>query len=104
MTPIPSATPDFVPFPKVIAAHPAEMAAGAIAFQMDECAMNWKTLHERTTQVALALRKGGIGPGDHVAIIGHSSLAYIECFFGAVAARACVVPLPASASVGALES
>lgn len=103
MTPMAQDTTEFVPFCTAIAAHAAGNPDGT-AFQVDDRAMNWKTLHERVTQVAWALRRHGVAPGDRVAVIGLSSLAYIECFFGAVAARACVVPLPASASVAALET
>lgn len=94
---------DFVPFPEAIASHAASNPEGA-AFQVDDLAMNWKTLHERVTQVAHALVAAGVKPGDRVALIGLASLAYIECFFATIAARACVVPLPVSASMAALEA
>lgn len=103
MTVILQDTNEFVPFPAIIAMqamnHPER-----IAFQVDDRVLNWKALHERVTQVARALLKSGIAPGDRVALLGSASLDYLECFFGAVAARACVVPLPVSASVAALEA
>ncbi len=103
MTAMAQDTTDFIPFCAAIAAHAAGNPEG-IAFQVDDSAMTWKTLHQRVTQVASALARQGVGPGDRVAVIGLSSLAYIECFFGTIAARACVVPLPASASIAALET
>jgi long-chain acyl-CoA synthetase len=103
MTAMAQDTTEFIPFCTAIATHAAGNPEG-IAFQVDDRAMSWKTLHGRVTQVAHALARQGVGPGDRVAVIGLSSLAYIECFFGTIAARACVVPLPASASVVALET
>lgn len=96
-------TTGFVPFDAAIAAH-AAARPDAMVFQVEDRVMNWKTLDQRVGQVAGAMRRQGVAPGDRVAVIGLSSLAYVECFFGAIAARACVVPLPASASVAALET
>lgn len=96
-------TPEFVPFHATIAAHAAANPQGT-AFQVDDRAISWLDFHEHVTQVARALAKSGVGPGDRIAVVGFSSVPYLECFFGAVAARACVVPLPASASVAALET
>ncbi|MET0310601.1 MAG: class I adenylate-forming enzyme family protein [Burkholderiaceae bacterium] len=93
----------FVPFPAAIAAQ-AGARPGRTAFQVEGAAVTWQTLHERVTQAAQALVAEGVQPGDRVAIIGFASLAYIDCFFGAIAARACVVPLPASASAAALRT
>jgi long-chain acyl-CoA synthetase len=103
MSAISQAPADFVPFTAAIAAHAASRPDG-VAFQVDDRAVDWKTLHERVSQVARALVHCGVSPGDRVAVIGLASLAYVECFFGTVAARACVVPLPASASIAALET
>ncbi|QHE87273.1 class I adenylate-forming enzyme family protein [Hydrogenophaga sp. BPS33] len=103
---IPNAVPDtpaFVSFAQAIAAHAAAQP-DHLAFQVDDRALSWRDFHEQVVQVARALAADGMGAGDKVALIGLSSLAYIECFFGAVAARACAVPLPASASVAALEA
>ncbi|MES2184888.1 MAG: AMP-binding protein [Pseudomonadota bacterium] len=103
MTPTP-ATPDeglFTPFHGMIAAHAASQPGGT-AFLEGDRALDWKTLHLRVGQVARALVAGGVAPGDHVAILGFPSLPYAECLFGAVAARACVVPLVVSASAETL--
>ncbi|MDO9437156.1 class I adenylate-forming enzyme family protein [Hydrogenophaga sp.] len=99
----PSDSPAFTSFAEAIVAHAAERPDG-LAFQVDDRALTWRSFHQHVVQVAQALAIDGVGAGDKVALIGLSSLAYIECFFGTVAARACAVPLPASASVAALEA
>ncbi len=95
--------PGFTPFPDLIAAH-AQARPEAVAFRVDERALDWRTLNDRVNQVARALLRSGVAPGDRVALLGAASLAYVECLFGAIAARACVVPLPVSASVETLEA
>ena len=101
-TAVPTPTP-FVSFAEAIARNAAAQPDG-VAFQVDDRALSWRGFHDHVVQVAQALAHDGVGAGDKVALIGLSSLACIECFFGAVAARACAVPLPASASVAALEA
>jgi acyl-CoA synthetase (AMP-forming)/AMP-acid ligase II len=91
----------FVSFQEMIAAHAASRPDG-IAFREGEHTLDWKTLRERVGQVARGLAARGVAPGDHVAILGLPSLAYVEWLFGAVAARACVVPLVVSASAETL--
>ena len=92
----------FVSFPAAIAAH-AAANPGGLAFRVDGHEFDWQTLHVQISQVAAAMVDSGVGAGDRVAMFGAASLSYIACFFGAVAARACVVPLPLSASADALE-
>jgi len=103
MTSTNAPAPGFTPFPDIIAAH-AQTRPQAIAFRVDERALDWRTLHERVGQVARSLLRVGIAPGDRVALLGAASLPYVECLFGAIAARACVVPLPLSANVDTLEA
>ncbi|UUX96695.1 class I adenylate-forming enzyme family protein [Aquabacterium sp. J223] len=93
----------FTPFAEIIAGH-ADRRPDAVAFQVDERTLTWHALHRRAGRVANALRRARVKPGDRVALLGSASLAYVECFFGTVAARACVVPLPVSASVPTLEA
>ena len=92
----------FVSFPEAIAAHAAS-APDEIAFRVDAHVLDWKTLDAHVREVASALLANGVQPGDRVALLGAASLAYVECLFGAIAARACAVPLPVSASANALE-
>jgi long-chain acyl-CoA synthetase len=103
MTAMPADTTEFIPFQATLAAH-AQANPEGIAFRVDERAIDWKTFNDHVIQVAHALVASGVGPGDRVAVVGFPSLAYLECFFGTVAARGCVVPLPVSASVGTLET
>jgi long-chain acyl-CoA synthetase len=93
----------FTPFADIIAAH-ARTRPDAIAFHVEGRTLDWRTLHGRVLEVARALLRDGIAPGDRVALLGSASLAYVECLFGIIAARACVVPLPVSASVETLEA
>jgi long-chain acyl-CoA synthetase len=95
--------PGFTLFPALIAAH-AQTRPNDIAFMVDGRSLDWKTLDADTRQVAHALVQGGLCPGDRVALLGAASQAYVECLFGTVAARGCVVPLPMSASVDTLEA
>lgn len=101
-------TPDqdsagFTPFPALIADH-ARSRPHDVAFRLDDRLLDWQTLHRRVLDVARSLIAEGVAPGERVALLGAPSLAYVECFFGALAARACVVPLPVSASAETLEA
>lgn len=91
----------FTPFYDMLAAHAASNPGG-IAFRVEAQTLNWKTLYERVTQVAHALIVSRIQPNDKVAVLGFPSLSYVECLFGTLAARACIVPLPVSASAETL--
>lgn len=93
----------FTSFTEIIAAH-ARAQPQAKAFVVEGESLDWQTLHRHVVQVAHALARSGVGPGDRVALLGTASLAYVECFFGIVAARACVVPLPVSASAETLQA
>lgn len=95
--------PGFTPFSEIIAAH-ARARPEVPAFVVEGDTLDWRTLHRRVVQVADALVRSGIAPGDRVALLGGASPAYVECMFGIVAARACVVPLPVSASVATLQA
>jgi acyl-CoA synthetase (AMP-forming)/AMP-acid ligase II len=103
MNALTSPADEFVPFPALIAAH-AQAAPEAIAFAVDDGVMCWRTLDEHTRRIAQALVAAGIVPGDRVALLGAASCAYVECLFGIVAARACAVPLPVSASEQTLQA
>lgn len=103
MTPIEEPEARFTPFPEIIAAH-ARAQPEAQAFVVEGESLDWRTLHRNVVQVAQALARSGIAPGERVALLGGASLAYVECFFGIVAARACVVPLPVSASAATLQA
>jgi long-chain acyl-CoA synthetase len=93
----------FISFLQMIAAN-ADRDPQGIAFSEADRSLNWQTLHERVVQVGRALAASRVAPGDKVAVLGFPSLPYVECLFGAIAARACVVPLPVSASAETLEA
>lgn len=93
----------FIPFHALIKAHAAR-SPDAPAFSVEDRSLSWAQLKTHSARVAQALAGSGIVPGDKVAVLGFPSLAYVECLFGIVAARACVVPLPVSASVEALQA
>jgi long-chain acyl-CoA synthetase len=98
---MPADTTSFISFTDLIAAHAARQPDAA-AFVEGDRVLDWKTLHAHVLAVARALMDGGVAVGEHVAILGYPSLAYLECLFASVAARACVVPLPVSASADTL--
>lgn len=93
----------FHSFTEILAAH-ARVQPQATAFAVEGETVDWQALHRRVVQVAHALARSGIAPGDRVALLGGASTAYVECLFGIVAARACVVPLPVSASAATLQA
>lgn len=93
----------FTSFTDIIAAH-ARAQPQAQAFEVEGEALDWQTLHRHVVQVAHALARSGVAAGDRVALLGAASPAYVACFFGIVAARACAVPLPVSASQETLEA
>ena len=103
MTPPEADTGAFTPFLEILATH-ARARPDAIALEVEERSLDWRTLHAHVVQVAQALVRGGLAAGERVAVLGAPSLAYAECLFGIVAARGCVVPLPVSASIETLEA
>lgn len=93
----------FTPLPALLAAHAATQP-DAVAVRIDDRTLDWRSLDAHVRAVAASLVRSGIVPGDRVALLGTPSIAYVECLFGAIAARACVVPLPVSASVETLQA
>lgn len=103
MTTSPPGAEGFQPFPQLIAAQ-ASMQPGAVAFDVDGRTATWQVFDAQIQRVARALVAGGVQAGDRVAVLGLASLAYLEVLFGSIAARACVVPLPVSASAESLAA
>jgi acyl-CoA synthetase (AMP-forming)/AMP-acid ligase II len=93
----------FIPFHKLIEAQATSNPDG-VAFSVEDRSLGWAELRRNAVCVAHALIRSGIAPKDKVAVLGLPSLSYVECIFGIVAARACVVPLPVSASPDSLEA
>lgn len=105
-TPGAVANPDadaFTPFAEILAAH-ARAQPGALALREGSRGLDWSSLHAQSQQVGRALRRAGVGAGDRVALLGATSLSYVVALLGIVAARACAVPLPSSASTDALDA
>ncbi len=59
--------------------------------------LDYRTLAVRVAATAAVLRDVGIGRGDRVAIVLPSSVAFVEAFFGVLAAGAAAMPLPGGA-------
>jgi long-chain acyl-CoA synthetase len=85
-----------------VARHARDNPQGIALVQADRKA-TWAELDGRVDRVASALLASGSQVGDKLAILGENSIEYIEVFFGALRAGACVVPLPTLASVDSLE-
>jgi acyl-CoA synthetase (AMP-forming)/AMP-acid ligase II len=73
-----------------------------LALVHGETRVTWEELDARADRVAAALAAEGFRLGDRVAVLGENSIEYVEVFFGALRAGACVVPLPTMASADAL--
>lgn len=56
-------------------------------------AWTWRAYQERVAKLASALRGLGLGEGDRVAILAHSSDRYIEAFLGPLWAGGAIAPL-----------
>lgn len=93
----------FESIPDRIEAH-ARAMPDVPALHVEGHTLSWQQLSAGMKQVAHALARAGIAPGDTVALLGLASTAYVECFLGTVAARACAVPLPGSATADTLEA
>ena len=76
---------------------------GQIAFIFKGQKTTWAELGERVNRVANALIAFGITKGDRVALLSRNSVRYVEAFFGALSAGACVVPLPTMVNSDALK-
>jgi long-chain acyl-CoA synthetase len=73
-----------------------------VALICEDRRVGYAELELRIRRVANWLRAHGIARGDRVAMLSKNSIAYVEAFFGTLAAGACAVPLPTLASPEAL--
>jgi acyl-CoA synthetase (AMP-forming)/AMP-acid ligase II len=90
------------PFMTAIRRHAAKRAR-APALTCGESRLNWAGFAAAAEQAAAAFQRHGVLPGDRVAIVAASSLAYVTLFFGGVAAGACMVPMPNKSGARTLE-
>ncbi|WP_326535817.1 class I adenylate-forming enzyme family protein [Pseudorhodoferax sp.] len=70
--------------------HPALVLDGAV--------LDHASLHAGIEQVAGALQRDGLRPGDAIVLCGATSLAYVTCFLGAARAGVTVAPLPTTST------
>ena len=87
----------FATLPAMVALQ-ARLRGRHPALVLDGEAMDYATLHARVEQVAGALQRDGLRPGDCVAICAATSLAYVATYLGAARAGVVVAPLPPSAT------
>ncbi len=80
--------------------HPALVLDGQVLSH----ALNYAQLHARVQQVAGALQRDGVQPGQTIAICAATSLAYVCTFLGAVQAGVTVAPLPPTATPAQLQA
>src|SRR6266704_4996340 len=66
----------------------AAATPAAIALAESGRLTSFAELDRRSSQVARALRDGGVRPGDRVAFIGASGPAFVEVMYGAAKGRA----------------
>ncbi|HVR55105.1 MAG TPA: class I adenylate-forming enzyme family protein [Pseudorhodoferax sp.] len=71
-------------------AHPALVLDGQV--------LDYAGLHAGIEQVAGALQRDGLRPGDAIAVCAASTLAYVVCFLGAARAGVTVAPLPTTST------
>jgi acyl-CoA synthetase (AMP-forming)/AMP-acid ligase II len=64
--------------------------------------LSWVELDLRLARLASNMVASGTRRGDRVALLAENSIEYVEVFFGALRAGACVVPLPTMASNASL--
>jgi long-chain acyl-CoA synthetase len=85
----------------IVARH-ARATPDRVALIHGDAKLTWAHLDARVERVAAAMAAGGIRPGERVGVLGENSVDYVEVFFGALRAGACVVPLPTMASTDSL--
>jgi long-chain acyl-CoA synthetase len=90
------------PFMTAIRRHAAERPQ-APALTCGESRIDWAGFAAATEQAAAAFQRHGVLPGDRIAVVAASSLAYVILFFGGVAAGACLVPMPNKSGARTLE-
>jgi long-chain acyl-CoA synthetase len=73
-----------------------ELAASrpdAPAVSLEDHTVDFATLHARSSQVAQAFRRGGVGPGDRVAILDKNAPTFYDVVFGAAKLGATTIGL-----------
>jgi len=73
--------------------HNARTRPSRVALIAANDEVTYRELRDRVRGYAAVLRTGGIGKGDRVAILAHSSVLYLEALFAVTRAGAALVPL-----------
>ncbi len=66
--------------------------------------MSWRQLHDEARAVGAALQARGLGPGDHVAMLGPTSRGLITIVRGCWMAGIASMVLPLPMRMGSLEA
>ena len=69
----------------------------------DATAITWADLHDEATAFAAGLQRLGVGPGDHVAILGPTTRALVTAIQATWLSGAVLVMLPLPMRLGSLE-
>jgi len=83
------------------AAHPSGVTF--VGLREEETWLSWGEVHRRALRAAGVLRARGLMPGDRVAIVLRTEAAFLDAFFGALAAGAVPVPLYPPVRLGRME-
>ncbi len=76
----------------ILRAHAARIP-GSPCLSFEAGTLTFRTLHERSSRVANALRNSGVRPGDRIAVIARNLPLYYELFFGCAKAAAIMLPI-----------
>ena len=93
----------FGTLPALLAYHAATRGTHP-ALVLDGQVLSFAQLQARVQQVAGALQRDGVRPGQAIAICAATSLAYVCTFLGAVQAGVTVAPLPPTATPAQLQA
>ena len=93
----------FGTLPALLAHHAATRGTHP-ALVLDGQVLSFAQLQARVQQVAGALQRDGVRPGQAIAICAATSLAYVCTFLGAVQAGVTVAPLPPTATPAQLQA
>jgi long-chain acyl-CoA synthetase len=73
--------------------HNARNRPDRVALSASDGEVSWRELRERVHRFAASLRAAGVGRGDRVAVLSHSSVGYVELLFAVTRLGAVLVPL-----------
>jgi long-chain acyl-CoA synthetase len=94
---------EFGTVPDLIRAHAAERPSHPALIQ-DDRVLSFAALDARMDEVAAALQRDGVKPGDAVAICAGTSIEYAVLFLSALRAGAAVTPLAPSSTAHSLAT